>query len=191
MNTLSTTTPPTLIVCFGVSGSGKTTLALYLAEQFQLNYVEADDFHSEENKAHMRAGKALTDAMREPWVNALCGYLQNQCDQGQSCVMANSGLRRAHRQRFRELGFQTLFLHLTAPKEVIRKRMEARTDHYMPPNLLDSQFSTFEEPEGETDVFPLDVSESLPQVATRVQQLVRDFFRRNAASGAATEDKAG
>ncbi len=181
MNILSHTSPPTLIICFGVSGSGKTTLALYLAEQFQLNFVEADDFHSEENKAHMRSGLALTDKMREPWVNSLCDHLRAQGERGQSCVMANSGLRRAHRQRFRELGFQTLFLHLMAPKEVIRKRMETRSNHYMPPDLLDSQYNAFEMPEGETDVFLLDVSESLPQVATRVQQLVRDFFKRNAA----------
>lgn len=181
MNTPSSTTPPSLIICFGVSGSGKTTLAMYLEEQFQLNYVEADEFHPEENKAHMRSGNALTDAMREPWVSALCGYLRAQRELGHSCVMANSGLRRAHRQRFRELGFRTLFLHLVAPREVIRKRMETRTDHYMPPDLLDSQFNAFELPEDEADVHLLDVSESLPQVATRVQQLVRDFFKRNAA----------
>lgn len=179
MNLLSKPESPALIVCFGVSGSGKTTLAQFIAEQFQLNFVEADDFHPDENKAHMRSGKPLTDDMREPWISALCKHLHTQFELEHSCVMANSGLRRAHRQRFRELGFQTLFLHLMAPRDVIRKRIESRTDHYMPPDLLDSQFSAFELPEGEPDVFAVDVSESLPQVATRVQQLVREFFRHS------------
>jgi gluconokinase len=53
---------PALIVCCGVSGSGKSTLAQFLADEFGLEFVEADDFHPQENREHMAAGKPLTDA---------------------------------------------------------------------------------------------------------------------------------
>lgn len=175
-------TTPVLIICFGVSGSGKTTMAEYLAEQFQFNFVEADDFHPIENKDHMRTGKALTDAMREPWIASLCEHLKQQRARCQSCVMANSGLRRIHRQRFRELGYPTLFLHLCGPKDVIRRRMESRSSHYMPPALLDSQYDAMEPPTDEPDILMVDVSESLPQVATRAQMLVREFLKKTDAS---------
>lgn len=173
---------PVLVICFGVSGSGKTTLAEHLAEQFQFNYVEADDFHPLVNKEHMRSGKALTDTMREPWIASMCEHLRQQRARGQSCVMANSGLRRMHRQQFREIGYPTLFLHLCGPRDVIRRRIESRSGHYMPPELLDSQFDAMEPPHDEPDILPVDVSESLPQVATRAQMLVKDFLKKTGAS---------
>jgi gluconokinase len=36
------------------------------------------------------------------------------------------------------------FLHLTAPADLIRDRMEHRPGHYMPPSLLPSQIATLE-----------------------------------------------
>lgn len=96
--------------------------------------------------------------------------------------MANSGLRRIHRQRFRELGFPTLFLHLCGPRELIRRRIESRMGHYMPPELLDSQYDAMDPPSDEPDILPIDVSESLPQVGTRAQTLVRDFLKKTGAS---------
>ena len=44
----------------GVSGCGKTTAATWLAEQFDLEFIEADDYHSDENIARMEAGIPLT-----------------------------------------------------------------------------------------------------------------------------------
>ena len=45
-----------ILVLMGVSGSGKTTVGKILAEKLGWNFVEADDFHSEANKAKMHAG---------------------------------------------------------------------------------------------------------------------------------------
>ncbi|MEM6900072.1 MAG: gluconokinase, partial [Pseudomonadota bacterium] len=57
-----------LIICMGVSGSGKSTLAQSLATHFSLPFLEADDFHSIENRQKMASGIALTDKDREPWM---------------------------------------------------------------------------------------------------------------------------
>ncbi len=181
MNPNPPTHKPVLIICFGVSGSGKTTLAQHLAKQFDFCFVEADDFHPPENKAHMSSGKPLTDAMREPWIDALCEHIRRQFALGQSCVMANSGLRRLHRQRFRDIGQRTLFLHLTGPKDLIRTRMETRSGHYMRPELLDSQFEALEVPQGEPDILTVDISQTIPRIASEADAHVREFLAANAS----------
>lgn len=178
MNKTSLTlNPPILVICFGVSGCGKSTVAEHLAMKNDLHFIEADDFHPEVNKAHMASGKPLTDAMREPWINALCEHISAEKQQGKSCVMANSGLRRAHRQRFRELGLTTLFLHLDGTKEIIAQRMALRVGHYMPPTLLDSQFAALEPALKEPDIKTLNIDHGVDMVVEEAQRLVEAFVR--------------
>ncbi|PCK08650.1 MAG: gluconokinase [Alteromonadaceae bacterium] len=164
---------PVLIICFGVSGCGKSTVAQHLATRFDFNFIEADDFHSEENKAHMASGKALSDAMREPWVNALCDFLTEQAGQGRSCIMANSCLRQAHRLRFRNLPFRSVFVHLSGTEQLIHERMQARAGHFMPAALLSSQFAAFESTEGEADVALVDISSDEASVCLAAEGMVK------------------
>ena len=169
---------PVLILSIGVSGCGKSTLARYLAQRFGLVFLEGDDFHSEENKTHMASGRPLTDAMREPWIASICAYLQERHARGESCILAYSGLRRAQRQKFRELGFPTLFLHLCGPREIIRRRLESRTNHFMPPGLLDSQYDALETTLGESDIIAVDIAQTILQIQEQSVGLVEDFIAR-------------
>ena len=173
---------PVLIICFGVSGCGKTTLAEFLAEQFSFQYVEADDFHPPENKASMASGKPLTDAMREPWIVALGEFLSQQFSKQKSCVMANSCLRKAYRQRFRNLGVKTLFIHLSGPKDLIFRRMKSRENHFMPAELLDSQFDTLELPDNESDVLTIDISQNINEIAAEAKEKVNFFLNNSEGS---------
>lgn len=145
-------TRPVLIVCMGVSSCGKTSLAQALAAHFDLLYLEADAFHSDENKACMAAGNPLTDAMREPWVRSICERLGEELAAGRSCVLACSALRKSHRRNFRETGFDTKFLFMDGSRELISQWISKRKGHFMPPDLLDSQFRALETPIGEPDV---------------------------------------
>jgi gluconokinase len=160
----------------GVSGSGKSTVATTLAQKFGLKFFEADEFHSPENRAHMAAGRALTDAMREPWIDSLCEALVLESRAGKHSVLAYSGLRRVHRQRFRELGFKTLYLHLQGEKSVIERRIESRQGHYMPGKLLDSQFADMEPPEDEPDMVSLDINAELPLVLEKAIKLAQSVL---------------
>ena len=141
---------PRLIIVMGVSGCGKTTVAQQLAHALGAYFVEADDFHPPQNIALMQRGIALTDEQRAPWIDALCEHILHCQD---ACVvMAYSGLRRAHRQRFRALGRQVQFVWLHAPMEHIYQRMQQRLGHFMPASLLASQFASLELPHQEPDI---------------------------------------
>lgn len=172
---------PVLVISMGVSGCGKSTLAKYLAKKFALVFLEADDFHSEENKAHMASGKPLTDAMREPWITSMCDNLREHREQGESCVLAYSGLRRAHRARFRELGYPVLFVHLAGPQEVIRRRLQGRANHFMPADLLASQYAALEPALNEPDIITIDVAQSIGKIQRQAEEIVRGLIHEQAS----------
>jgi len=171
---------PILVVCMGVSGSGKSTLARALAEALDWTFVDGDDLHGPQNRAHMAAGRPLTDAMREPWIDRMRGRLRSERSKGRNCVLAFSGLRSAHRQRFRELGFRTLFLHLTAGRDVIAQRMTDRAGHYMPVSLLDSQFADLQPVDREPDVVDVSADGPFESVLEEALRQVRALLEDDA-----------
>ena len=166
-------TQPVLIICMGVSSCGKTTLARALAERFDLVYLEADDFHSDDNKAHMAAGKPLTDEMRAPWITRICTHLSKELEAGRHCVLACSALRKSHRQQFRETGFNTQFLFLDGNRELISRWISERKGHFMSPELPDSQFGTLESPLGEAGVTQIRLEQGWPAVLEQASRITK------------------
>jgi len=144
-------------VVMGVSGSGKTTLALALAQAWDATFLDADDFHSEQARARMAGGQPLTDEMRRPWVERIVADLRRRVDAGERVALAFSGLRRQHRDMLRAAGLPLRFVFLRGERGLIADRMRARSGHYMPVSLLDSQFAALESPEGEADVDTIDI----------------------------------
>lgn len=161
-------------VVMGVSGSGKTTLARALAQAWPATFLDADDFHSQEARAHMAAGRPLTDAMRAPWVERIAAELRRRVEAGERVALAFSGLRRAHRQRLREAGLPLRFLYLEGEPALVAERMRGRRGHYMPLSLLDSQYAALEAPEGEPDVAVVPVALDGAAQLRRALALLRD-----------------
>jgi len=149
---------PKLIIIIGVSGSGKTTLASRLAETLNWSFIEADEFHTADARDKMSRGIALNDSDREPWIDSIEKFLQEKFSQNRNLVLAYSGLKQTHRQRFRALGFQTVFLYLQARSAEIKRRLSSRQQHFFNAALLDSQFAAMESPQNESDIYPLDNS---------------------------------
>ena len=130
----------------GVSGSGKTTVAQALADRLGWRFAEGDEFHSAANVAKMRAGVALTDEDRWPWLDAIAAWIRQTRAQGEKCVVACSALKRAYRERIAAGRDDVRFVYLAGDYETIAIRLEQRKGHYMPVALLKSQFDTLEEP---------------------------------------------
>lgn len=161
MTTPSSTTPlhdrPHHIVVMGVSASGKSTVAELIAERTGWVYADADDFHGPENIAKMNSGESLTDADRQPWLEALAAWIREQDEAGRSTVMACSALKRRYRDVLRSGAPGVEFVHLTAPFAVLRARIAGRVGHFMPQSLLRSQVDQLEPLEADEDGFTLDV----------------------------------
>ena len=60
--------------------------------------------------------------------------------------MSCSALKRAYRARIRARREGVRLVYLLGSQDMIAARLAARTDHFMPPGLLASQFATLEEP---------------------------------------------
>lgn len=168
-----------LIICMGVSGVGKTTYALKIANTLNLDFADADAFHSLANKQKMQQGIPLVDADREPWMQAISEYLNHCAKRKADCVLAHSALRRKHRDQLRSCGLNALFLHFSAPRETITKRLMARENHFMPVSLLDSQFAALESTETEKDILTIDTAKNRQAVTEAALSAASAFISRN------------
>lgn len=147
----------TVIVVMGVASSGKTTLATELARRLDWPFRDADSFHPPANIARMSAGMPLTDEDRRPWLDAIVAWMDELDAGGRSGVVTCSALKRAYRDRLRATRAPLRFVHLHGDRALLAARIAARTDHFMPASLLDSQLATLEPPSPEEAVMALDV----------------------------------
>jgi len=131
-----------VLVLMGVSGCGKSTVAAVLAGQLGWDLEEGDDLHPAGNVAKMAAGLPLTDEDRWPWLDLVARWIQNHTVAGIPGIITCSALKKEYRDRLR--GDNVVFVHLAGSKEQIGHRLAARTDHFMPVALLDSQVATLE-----------------------------------------------
>jgi gluconokinase len=161
-----------LIIVMGVSGSGKSTLAETLATHYGYTYLDADNFHSTEARNLMAQHIPLTDEQRAPWVAALKQHLESSAANNANLTLAFSGLKKKHRDQLRNAGLRTIFLFLSGTKDIIRERVNNRQGHFVSSQLLESQFSSLENPLNESDVHAIDVSSSLEQVNTQAMTII-------------------
>jgi gluconokinase len=133
-----------IVVLMGVSGSGKSTVMAHMVERFAWRSAEADDLHPAANVAKMAAGHPLTDEDRWPWLRALATWIGAREDSGENSVITCSALKRLYRDFLRQGHPSVRFVYLPVDPEVLKRRMEKRHGHFMPPSLLDSQLDTLE-----------------------------------------------
>ena len=151
-----------ILIVMGVSGSGKTTIGKLLAQRLGAHFLDADDFHPEDNVKKMRGGIALDDVDRKPWLDHLNTELRNHEARGDSVVLACSALKRSYREQLRKGLRDVRVVYLHGTRALLTARLAGREGHYMSPALLDSQFDTLEEPRA---AITIDVS-GTPEGAT-------------------------
>ena len=131
-------------VVMGVSGCGKSSVGIRLAAALGVPFVEGDLFHSAQNVARMASGVALTDDDRAGWLASLQEELRRVYGHYGGVVLSCSSLKKRYRDLLREALPGLRFVHLHGDAALIGERMRARTDHYMPASLLDSQLAALE-----------------------------------------------
>ena len=161
------------IVVMGVTGSGKSTLGRALAEALPNGlFFDADDYHPVHNKEKMASGKPLTDEDRLPWLLRLRDLFQQHPDH--RVVLACSALKQSYRDLLQQGSDSVpiLYVFLDGSMELIMHRLTARTNHFMNPALLQSQFDTLERPTGE-HVMPVTIGSDTPEQMAR--QVISHF----------------
>jgi gluconokinase len=139
---------PTLhaLVVMGVSGSGKSTVGEALARRIDWRFEDGDSFHPPSNIAKMKAGHPLNDDDRKPWLEAIAAEIDRVGTANGHVCIACSALKKAYRDILVHGRRDTLIVFLDGNKELIASRLAKRKDHFMPPDLLASQFETLELP---------------------------------------------
>ncbi|HYX81292.1 MAG TPA: gluconokinase [Gemmatimonadales bacterium] len=161
-------------IVMGVSGSGKTTIGPKLAHALGIEFVEGDALHPSANVEKMAAGIPLTDDDREPWLLRIAAHLREAKERGAGLVVASSALKRKYRDLLRSAGDPDVrFIYLKGTKPLIGERIAGRSGHFMPKTLLDSQFSTLEEPAPDEDAWVADVRESPDAVVAELVKRAR------------------
>ncbi len=140
-------TNPRVWLLMGVSGCGKTAVGERLAQRLGARFVDADDLHPPQNKAKMSAKIPLTDDDRRPWLERLRREVIDTTAPGETTVLACSALKRAYRRVLMDGAPGVKLIHLHGSPEFIAARLAARQGHFMPPDLLRSQFETLEPPD--------------------------------------------
>jgi gluconokinase len=134
------------LIVMGVSGSGKTTIAAALAKRLSWTFEDGDRFHPASNVAKMSAGHPLTDEDRWPWLEAIAEEIARVCATGEHVVIACSALKRAYRDVLVRGRPDVRIVFLKGSQPLIAERLALRKGHFMPPGLLESQFTTLEPP---------------------------------------------
>ena len=134
-----------IFVIMGVSGCGKSTIGKMLANTLSLPFFDGDDYHPERNIQKMAKGEPLNDEDRYSWLKALNTLGKKQLDKG--AVIACSALKEKYRVIIeKDLDPAPIWIYLEGSYGAILKRLEQRSGHFMPPNLLKSQFDALEPP---------------------------------------------
>ncbi|XP_053432325.1 probable gluconokinase isoform X2 [Nycticebus coucang] len=171
--------------------SERSTVGAQLASKLGWKFYDADDYHPEENQVKMGRGIPLNDQDRIPWLCNLHDILLRDVASGQCVVLACSALKKMYRDilirgkagaalKSEELGkeekpgeVQLLVVHLTGSFELISGRLLQRKGHFMPSQLLQSQFDTLEPPGAPENFIQVSVDKNLSEIIATIMETLK------------------
>ncbi len=157
----------TIFFIMGVSGTGKTTIGKLLAKENHIPFFDGDDYHPKENIKKMSSGNALNDDDRFGWLAKLNKLAIENKTRG--AVIACSALKEKYRNQLRNgIESETVFVYLNGTYSEVKSRLENRKGHFMPLELLKSQFETLEPPTNQIVV----------TISKRPEEIIKDILNQ-------------
>ena len=161
---------PRFFIVMGVSGTGKTSVGKSLAEHLGWDFYDADDFHPPTNISKMANGIPLDDSDRAPWLASLNELISSSLKADHPGVLACSALKERYRQQLMNGNEGVGLVYLKSSYDLIWSRMIVRKDHFMKPQMLQSQFDTLEEP---ANALTIDISGSVDEITREILKYAR------------------
>jgi gluconokinase len=168
------------VVLVGVAGSGKTTVGRALAGRLGWDFVDADDLHPQANIDKMAHGIPLGDADRLPWLEAVNEVLRARAALGRTTVLACSALKEDYRRILVASIPEVVIVYLKVGYELGLQRLKTRAGHYMPAELLESQFAALEEPR---QALAVDAALSVGQIVDAIVAFLSTLKQAEAPPG--------
>jgi gluconokinase len=114
----------------------------------------------------MSRGIPLTDADRLPWLDAIRARMDDLIQRSESAVITSSALKESYRDRLGVDRPGVRLVHLTGGYDLILSRMQGR-EHFMPPDLLRSQFEALEAPR---DALTVDITPPPEEIVATIRR---------------------
>jgi gluconokinase len=158
-------------VVMGVSGAGKSTVGKLIAARLRCDFRDADSFHPPANIEKMSRGEPLTDEDRWPWLHAIADWIGQRRSAGETGVVTCSALKRAYRDIVtHRQSADVRLVYLKGDFDLIEARLQARKGHFMPPELLRSQFQALEEPGADEHAITVSIDATPEVIAADVMR---------------------
>ena len=172
-----TITKPVIAVVMGVSGSGKTTVAALLAAALGCQFQEGDDLHPAANVEKMQRRHSAYGC--RPVALAAKNRRGNRrlARARQIGVSDLLALKRSYRDIIIGGRPDVTLVYLKGSYDLIRRRMAARHEHFMPVALLDSQFATLQEPTPDEHPITVDVGGRPAEIAAEIVHQLEEWQR--------------
>ena len=176
---------PLVWIIMGVSGSGKTVVGRLLSERLESDFLEGDRRHSRSNIIKMQSQMPLDDGDRHQWLLELEADIQWAVTKNRETVLTCSALKASYRQQLTALE-RVQLVWLNVPRPDLQCRLLRRANHYMKPEMLNSQLATFEPIGPEENVITIDgrllpakiVDELLNQATWLYPDLEKSWWQR-------------
>ena len=159
---------PKIYFIMGVSGCGKSTIGSLLANELKIPFYDGDDYHSKTNVNKMASGQPLTDEDRMGWLLKLNELAHSKREEG--AIIGCSALKESYRTILdANLHDNARWIYLSGSFEEVLDRLQQRKGHFMPAELLKSQFETLEVPQ---KAIKVSINMSPEEIANQILSLI-------------------